>query len=106
MKKVLIQDRFASIEHIESLKDLMTVRVNPELAEIDFAFCLGEFKDRILDYDLIISHPHTDDDCCVPLIENAHQNEIKVVLFYKTERPHGKEIEALAQNHNLYEDVI
>ena len=105
MKKVLIQDRFASLEHVKKLRDLLDDRIDPKLVQTDFAFCLEEFKGDILNYNLILSHPHTDehtdDGCCVPLIKTAHRHGIQVVLLYKTKYPHGEEIEAVAQNDNL-----
>lgn len=104
MKRVLIQDNFASIEHTNSLRDLLKGDLNNNEIDIDFAFCLSQTVHSIPDYNLIISHPHLEGDCCLPMIRVALRNNVMVTLLYKTYLPHGKAIEAVAQSLNL--DVL
>ena len=103
MKRVLIQDNHESSAYLETLRDLLESRINDDGVELEFAYCLDEpeFRNKIDSYDLIVSHPHVLDDCCVPLIKIALQKGVQVVLFYKASFPHGKGIEALAKTFNL-----
>ncbi|SRR3989344_3126568 len=101
MKRVLLQDNFQSSEYINSLKDLLNEDIsNPEI-DLDFSFCLDRTTHNLLGYNLIISHPHLESDCCLPVIKKALQNNIKVVLLYKSKRPHGEAIRAIAKSLNL-----
>ena len=104
IKKVLIQDRFASLEHIYSLKDLLKDDINNDEIELDFVFCLNEFRDEITSYSLILSYPHVDGNCCLPIIEKALRDSIQIVFLYKSKFSHGEKIEAIAQNLDL--DIV
>lgn len=81
MKRVLIQDNFVSLEYISTLKDLLDLDINNNEIGLDFAFCLSEVKDKISSYNLVISHPHLEDDCCLPIVRKALEENIKVVFF-------------------------
>ncbi|MFH1310862.1 MAG: hypothetical protein ABIH65_00460 [Nanoarchaeota archaeon] len=98
MKKILIQDRFSTDSHIDSLKNLLELEFKDKQIEFNLVFCLRGAKFPIIDYNLIISHPPIFDNCCVPLIEQAVRKNVPVVFRYHTKYPHGNEIEAIAQN--------
>ena len=98
MKKVLIQDRFSTQEHVNSITDLLNDDFKDKQIELDIVFCLRQAKFPIQNYNLIISHPHVFDNCCVPLIEQAVRENVPVVFTYHTKYPYGDEIKAIAQN--------
>ena len=118
MKKVLIQGRFSNESHIDSIKYLLEDDFKDSNLELDFVFCLRQAKFPITDYNLIISHPHVFDNCCVPLIEEANKKGISIVFIYNGKFPNGERIRAIAENlqiplssksmsqREMYEDLI
>jgi hypothetical protein len=106
MKKVLIQDRFASDEHINTLTDLLFWYIKDPDLRIEMVGCLKRAQNPVTDYDLIISHPHVLERCCVPLIEHATREKIPVVLTYKINNEQSKIIKAISENFKLKTEKI
>ena len=100
MKLVLLQDRTASLESLDSVRDLLQNDLKENELEIEITNCLSNINHYVKDYVLIISHPHPiyEQDCCMSVLELASKDKIPVIITYIVKRhPHVDEIEAIGK---------
>lgn len=69
--------------------------------EIETTVCLSEAQFDILEYGLIISHPHTRRGCCMPLIIKANEQGIPIVFTYRTTTSETQTLRAISDRFQI-----